>query len=176
MKRTITHLFLLVALVITGCESAQVPMGSPGEVAFDEGLIGNWEAKGDNDEIVSFLSISALSDTEYALIYKEPDEDESEQLNLKAFASSVDGVLFANFTCSICDDDDDEKEAEWYFYTFSFESKDIIVSKSLAEDVYKKGLDDLKNPAQVRSYIQAHMNDKEFFEQETARFSRVKNP
>ncbi len=178
MKRTLTHLFIFIALLLTGCEGAKAPMGMAGEVAMDHRLFGTWVGGGEGGNELALLTISQLNESEYALLYKEAEEKESEQMHLKAFATSVNGVLFANVTCTACDNDDDgdaEEEDEWYFFSFSLESDDVLVATALEDDVYKKGLKDLTDSGEIRAYISAHMTDKSFFEDENGRFKRSKN-
>ena len=71
-------------------------MGEPGEVALDPALIGTWMGMDEDDEEASILTISALTDNEYKLVYTDSGEEKSETMYLRGFVSSVDGVQFAN--------------------------------------------------------------------------------
>ncbi|MDA1028369.1 MAG: hypothetical protein O3B41_04860 [Bacteroidetes bacterium] len=176
MKRIFTYLLIFLAFVLTGCEGAKAPLGAAGEVALDNRLIGTWIGGNEDGEEASLLSISPLGETEYALVYKEANENESEEMHLRAFASSVNGVLFANITCIDCDEEENEAkdEEEWYFFTYSLESDDeVLVARALVNEVYKEGLIDLTDSAQIREYVAAHMSDQSFFEEEAGRFKRL---
>lgn len=175
MKRIISHLLIFLSFILTGCEGAKAPLGTAGEVSLDNRLMGTWISSDEDGEDASLLSISPLGDTEYALVYKEANEEESEEMHLRAFASSVNGVLFANITCIDCNEEENEAkdEKEWYFFTYSLESDEVLVATALNDEVYKEGLMDLTNSAQIREYVAAHMSDESFFEEESGRFKRL---
>jgi hypothetical protein len=172
MNNRITLLLLVFVFFFMGCEGANAPMGEPGEVALDPALIGTWMGMDEDDEEASILTISALTDNEYKLVYTDSGEEKSETMYLRGFVSSVDGVQFANISCSVCEEDENE---EWYFFAFEFQTGDVLLAKALEDDVYKKGLKDLTEPAQIRAYIKMHQKDAEFFSDEIGRFLRKKD-
>ena len=172
MRKHIAHLLLAFSFLFVGCEGAEAPMGQPGEVALDSKLMGTWIGMNDQDEEASLLTISALNENEYKLVYKDKDEDTSETMYLRGFVSSVEGVQFANLSCSVCEEEDDE---EWYFFAFEFETDDVLIAKALEDDVYKKGLKDMTNPSEIRAYISLHQKEASFFSDEAGRFIRKKD-
>ena len=169
MKKYLSHLLLAFAFIFVGCEGAQAPMGEPGEIALDSKLLGTWISMDEAGEQASLLTITNENDTEYILIYEEIGDEEEEKMNLRAFASSVDGIQFANISCLNCEED--EKD-EWFFFAFEFESDDVLLARALDDDVYKMGLKYLTQPAQIRAYISSHQTDSSFFDDEVGRFER----
>lgn len=162
---------LVSGLVLTGCEGAKAPLGAPEEVALDSRLLGDWTAT-DDDGDISLLVISALNDHEYELLYREADDEVTEQMKMRAYASRIDGVQFANITCLNCDEEDQENGEEWFFFAFEFEGDDILLAKSLEDDVYRSGMKDLSKSTEIRAYVKAHMNESTFFESDIGRFER----
>lgn len=173
MKALFAPLIIIGAVVLTGCGSAQVPMGDADEVPIDERLIGEWLASDDDEDETMTLKIWAFNETEYYLEWISEDEDD-DLARFRAFSTNVDGVLFSNVVCISCDDEDeDEGEAKWYFFRYDMEGSDVLILQEIDSQQYRDAIGDMTRSRDVRRYIARHLDDDDFFDDEVIRFERV---
>jgi hypothetical protein len=171
-KFAVTAFALLFGMNLVGCEGAPMPMGESNELAADVRLEGYWQSV-DEDKEEANVRIWVFNEHEYYLEWELDEEDDGPKfMRLRAFASEVDGMLMANIVCVGCDDD----EPEWFFFRYELESPDVLIMQSVRDKHYRDGMSKMASTREIRDYVEAHINDADFFEDEIARFQRMEMP
>ena len=166
-RRTVGPL-LAVILILSGCKGAGAPLGEPDEMTVDAGLTGTWESVSD-DEDKAILRVWVFNDHEYYVEW-ETEDDETDVARLRAYSSDLGDFLFSNIQCINCDEDD---RSEWFFFQYELESSDMLLLRSVADEHYTDALSSMTRSRDVRRYVEQHMHDAGFFEDNVARFRRV---
>lgn len=168
MSLSIARLFIVVTLLLTGCEGAQVPLGDADDMPLDSRFLGKWIAL-DDEQDASELIIRAFNEYEYFIEFTEID-DEPETSMIRAFSTEIKDAVFANVYCINCG----EEEAEWFFFRYELESDDILAIQGIRDTHYRNAMSDMTRSRDVFRYVRKHLYDEGFFEEEVARFKRVK--
>jgi|GEM_PF-1097482 len=157
-----------VMLLLAGCEGARAPLGEPDEVPVNPALAGTWHSQSE-DEDKATLRVWVFNDHEYYVEW-EVDDEEEDMARLRSFTSDLGDFLFANIQCVNCDADD---RNEWFFFQYELESPDVLLIRSVSNEHYTDAMAGMTRSRDIRRYVEQHMHDEGFFEDNTARFMRV---
>jgi len=164
---------VLAFLLLSGCEGAHYPLGQPTDATIDEQLIGPWElayapeGARDDDGKDSFLNIYAFNEHEY-LVEGWDEGEEDDLMKLSAFATTVEGVLFAIVRCVNCDEDDRD---EYFFFSYDLADDGALSVRAINDDLYDD-LKDLGSIREVRRYVVRRLPEPDFFDDEVVVYRR----
>lgn len=159
-----------VFLFLTGCEGSKYPLSDPSYSSIDEALIGSWGIfeTSDGDDHEGYLNVFAFNDHAYYVEgWDEGEEDDLMRMNI--FSTEIDGVLFANvrFFANYDENDDD-----YFFFKYEMISQDELVVYAVNDDLYKT-LEKLESVDAVHKFVQDHMNDPDFYDEEFGHYRRL---
>lgn len=168
ISRLLTGSLCAAMLILAGCEGARAPLGEPGEVPVDPALIGTWQSISDEEDMAT-LHVWAFNENEYYVEWETEDE-EDDLARLRAYASDLGNFIFANIQCINCDADD---RTEWFFFQYELESEDVLAIRSVNDSHYTEAMSGMTRSRDVRRYVEEHMLEEGFLEDNRARFGRV---
>jgi len=154
--------YLVVVILLCGCAGSQVSLGPPGEVPVDNQLTGKWvQISGVTSDSSISMTVYRFNDYEYLLEYVM----NSETLLIRAFTTSIEGILFANVQCIGCDDDDD-----YIFFRYFLSEEGILKVRPVRTEYYQDPL--FKSSQDLFHFIKDHLEDDKIYENE-AQFRRA---
>lgn len=167
MRHTLN--FALIGLILlTGCEGAAVPLGSPDPGLFDEAVLGSWvsdvsDSADDADRI--YLRLFRFNEAEYYAETRTDDDEPGTWMRLRVFPTDLDGFMIANIQCVGCD------EADWWFFSYEPEADGSLSVTSVVDEFYEEDAAEITSTAALRSAAVERMAKEKMFS-ETQLFVR----
>ncbi len=159
--------FLASAVILVGCQGAKVPLGVASDSHVNQNLLGKWTSAGTSaGEGKTWLVVDRLDEHEYFIEIWEED-DKQDKINLRAFTTPVDGVLFASVRCIGCDEED-----EYFFFKYERSVNGTLRIQGLNENLYGTVLNRFERSDALRAYVKRNLEEATFFDDEVMVFSQ----
>lgn len=150
---------LAIALALTACYSSPVPVAEPDpNTPVDTALLGYWrQIDADGGSTAEFLVLH-FAGPEYYVEFN----DDKEVGRMRAYATIIDGVGFANLQTL------QSARREYGIYRYSLDGSGTLTLQGLRERTPK-----FNRSADLHAYLKAHHTDSTIYD-DAARFRKVK--